>query len=405
MKKKIVIIGSGHAGGMLCSNLIKEDFDADITIIGNEAFLPYARPELSKGLLEGTIDEKRIYLKSNDFYKKNGVNLINNTYVNSIKREEQTIVTNDDYEISYDYLVFATGSSLIKFKSSCDEKKLFYLRTLSQSKDIKKLLNRKKLNLGIIGSGYIGLEIASIAAKKNHKVSIFDSEERVLARSTCSDISDFIKDKHKKNGVNFFLKTKIIDIEDHKTFKKIICDDGVEISVDEVIVGIGVKPNISLALEAGLNCDNGIVVDEDCRTSDDKIFAIGDCTYSKDLFYEKFLRIESVHNAITQSKIASAAIADQNRPNYETPWFWTNQYDLRIFFTGISNNYDEKITIGSIEKESFSICYFNNQRLIAVDSINRNRDYMQAKKIISNGSHRNKELLDLEHISLKDMFF
>jgi len=204
MKNKVVIVGAGHAGGMLCSNLIREGFNGEITIIGSEPFHPYARPELSKGLLQNTVDENRIYLKNENFYKRNNINIITNSVVYSIKRNEQKILTDSNQEISYDYLVLATGSNVKKIKSGCNQKKLFYLRTLSDSKNIKKLLNRRNTNLGIIGSGYIGLEVASVASKNNHTVSLFDTESRVMKRSTCPEVSQFIKSKHEKNGVNFF---------------------------------------------------------------------------------------------------------------------------------------------------------------------------------------------------------
>jgi len=202
----------------------------------------------------------------------------------------------------------------------------------------------------------------------------------------------------------FFLESKIIDIEDHQFFKKIILNNGSEITVDEVIVGVGVEPRIMLAHEAELECNNGIVVNEDCITTDPNILAIGDCTYAMNELYNEYHRIESVHNAVKQSKIASAYLTGNVRPKYEVPWFWSNQYDLKILFTGISNNYDEKFIRGSIEKESFSICYFNNDQLVAVDSINRSRDSMQARTIIGSDLIRSDKLEDLKNINLKDMF-
>lgn len=405
MKNKVIIVGSGHAGGMVCTNLIRHGFEGEITIIGDEEYIPYARPELSKGLLDNSVDENRIFLRNSNFYKDNGVNLISNTTIINIDRNKQKIFSDDNNEFQYDYLVLATGSSLRKIESSCNQEKILYLRKLQDSKNIKNIFDKDKSDIGIIGSGYIGLELASVAAKKNHNVYVFDSEERVLKRSTCLEVSEFIRNKHENNGVNFFLNTKIIDIEDHNTYKKIIYENGSNIDVNEVIVGIGVKPNISLAIEADIKCDDGIIVDEDCRTSDHKIFAVGDCTYAYNKLYDKFFRIESVHNAIKQADTAASAIANHVRPNYETPWFWTNQYDLKIFFTGISENHDEKIILGSIKNESFSICYFKNQQLIAVDSINRNRDYIQAKKIIGNDSYRYAESSDLENTNLKDIFY
>ena len=402
MNSKVVIVGSGHAGGMLSIQLRKQGFQGEITIIGDEPFIPYARPELSKGFLTEKTNENGIYLKTKDYYKRNTITTLQNLSVTSINKKECLVETNNEESIQYDILVLATGSKVRKIKSSCSQEQLYYLRTINDSKKIKCLLNRKNIDIGIIGSGYIGLEVASIAAKKNHSIYLFDSEERVMKRSTCPEISEFIESKHKKNGVDLLLGNKIKDIEDHKNFKKIICNNNA-VKVDEIIVGIGIEPNITLAVEAGLDCDNGIITDENCMTSETNILAIGDCTNAQNPLYDKYLRIESVHNALQQSKIATSYIMGIEKPEYEVPWFWSNQYDLKITFTGISNHYDEKLLRGSIEKESFSICYLKNNRLIAMDSINRMKDFIQSKKIMGRNFIKDKNKISDENINLKDL--
>ena len=312
MKNDAVIIGAGHAGGMTAISLRQRQYQGSITLIGEENSLPYQRPALSKGFLAGEIEEKRLYLKSQDYFDKNNIRIIRNCKVVAIDRNNKTILLENQKQLGYEKLIIATGSIVNKLKTSSRETDLYYLRTIRDSLKIREKL-RSKNKITIIGAGYIGLEIASIATKKNLEVSVLELENRVMGRVVSAEVSDFFQKKHQSEGVEFKFNTSITDIEDRGKQKRIICSDGSFLNTDVVVIGVGIKPNIELAISSGLKCDNGILVDVNGQTSDPHIFAVGDCSNHPNNIFKQRLRLESVQNAVEQAKSIAASIAGKSQ--------------------------------------------------------------------------------------------
>ena len=382
MKDDAVIIGAGHAGGMTAISLRQRQYQGSITLIGEENYLPYQRPALSKGFLAGEIEEKRLYLKSQDYFDKNNIRIIRNCKVVAIDRNNKTILLENQKQLGYEKLVIATGSIVNKLKTSSRERDLCYLRTIRDSLKIREKL-RSKNKITIIGAGYIGLEIASIATKKNLEVSVLEQENRVMGRVVSAEVSDFFQKKHQSEGVEFKFNTSITDIEDRGKQKRIICSDGSFLNTDVVVIGIGIKPNIELAISSGLKCDNGILVDVNGQTSDPYIFAVGDCTNHPNNIFKQRLRLESVQNAVEQAKSIAASITGSHKPYQEVPWFWSDQYNIKLQIAGISQDHDHRVIRGYPEEEKFAVFYQKEKRLIAVDAINSPKEFMVGKKWIA----------------------
>ena len=402
MKNDAVIIGAGHAGGMTAISLRQRQYQGSITLIGEEDFLPYQRPALSKGFLAGEIEEKRLYLKSQDYFDKNNIHIIRNCKVVAIDRNNKTILLENQKQLGYEKLVIATGSIVNKLKTSSKETDLYYLRTIRDSLKIREKL-RSKNKITIIGAGYIGLEIASIATKKNLEVSVLEQENRVMGRVVSAEVADFFQKKHQSEGVEFKFNTSITDIEDRGKQKRIICSDGSFLNTDVVIIGVGIKPNIELAKSSGLTCDNGILVDANGQTSDPHIFAVGDCSNHPNNIFKQRLRLESVQNAVEQAKSIAASIAGSHKPYQEVPWFWSDQYNIKLQIAGISQDHDHRVIRGFPEEEKFAVFYQKEKRLIAVDAINSPKEFVTGKKLIERQTEIPLELLQDMNFDLKEM--
>jgi len=400
MKNDVVIIGAGHAGGMTAISLRQQKYQGSITLIGEENLLPYQRPALSKGFLSGEIEERRLYLKSQDYFDKNNIHVIRNCKVVAIDRNNKAILLENQKQLGYEKLIIATGSVVNKLKTRSRETGLYYLRTIEDSLKIRENL-RNKNKITIIGAGYIGLEIASIAIKKNLEVNVLELENRVMKRVVSAEVSDFFQKKHQSEGVEFKFNTSITDIEDRGKQKRIICSDGSFFNTDAVVVGVGIKPNIELAKSSGLRCDNGILVDDNGQTSDPHIFAVGDCSNHPNNIFKQRLRLESVQNAVEQAKSIAASIAGSVKPYQEVPWFWSDQYNIKLQIAGISQNYDRCVVRGFPEKEKFAVFYQKDKRIIAVDAINSPKEFMVGKKWIAMQTKIPFELIQNMDIDLR----
>jgi 3-phenylpropionate/trans-cinnamate dioxygenase ferredoxin reductase component len=398
MKHEIVIVGSGHAGGMLAIFLRKYKYRGKITIIGNENFLPYQKPGLSKQFLAGEIEQERLYLRNPDFFKRNNISLILNTGVISVNRVDQTLLLGNKKLIEYKTLVLATGSRVNKINN--DNNDTCYLRTINDSIRLRSLLKSSN-KISIVGAGFIGLEIAAISIKKGLEVEVIENSNRVLSRVVSQEMSSFFQGKHKSEGVNFTFNTSVSKIIKKNNSYEIVLKNNTTKQSDIVAIGIGVKPNIKIAEEAGLKCNNGIVVDENCITSDKNILAIGDCTYHPNKIFNTHFRLESVQNAVDQALTASKFLLGVPEPYNEVPWFWSDQYNISLQIAGISDHYDDLIIRGSIEQEKFSILFFKEGKLTGIESINSPKDFVSSKKIIKNSIKIDKALLQNDNFNLK----
>jgi 3-phenylpropionate/trans-cinnamate dioxygenase ferredoxin reductase subunit len=237
--------------------------------------------------------------------------------------------------------------------------------------------------LVLVGGGYIGLEIAAVAAGLGLAVTVLEAQPTVLARVTCPAVARFFEDIHRRAGVTIRCATTVTCIEDNSSSARVVLDSGEYIDADLVVVGIGLLPNVDLASAAGLTCENGVVVDSRCQTSVAGIYATGDCTQYPSPIYGRPLHLESVHNAIEQAKTAAAAILGKDKPFSQVPWFWSDQYDIKLQTPGVNNGYDEVIIRGDTATASFAAFYLQSGRLLAVDAINRPREFMAAKALIA----------------------
>jgi 3-phenylpropionate/trans-cinnamate dioxygenase ferredoxin reductase subunit len=385
--ERIVIIGAGHAGGEAAMRLRQLGFAGDVTVIGAEAQAPYQRPPLSKAYLLGELSLERLLLRPLTTYNDERITLILNRKVQFIDRAGKNVRIEGGRVLPYDALILATGSRARTLPlAGADLPGVHLLRTVEDVDAIRANL-QPGARLGVIGAGYIGLEVAAIARKLNAEVTVIEAAERPLARVTSPEVAGFFLDQHVAHGVRFELGAQAAVLKGDDRVRAIGLADGGEVACDIVIAGIGVLPETGLAETAGLQIQNGVAVDADMRTSDPAIFAIGDCVSRPMVHYrDRRARLESVHNAIEGAKIAAAALMGQPRPTEEAPWFWSDQYDLKLQIAGLFNGYDQIVMRGDMAEKSFAAFYLKAGRLIAVDAVNRPGEYLGAKQLIQRGA-------------------
>ena len=401
---KVLIIGGGHAGANVAFTLRKDGFKGDIDVLSNEEFLPYHRPPLSKDFLKKNIEIEKIFFKPKSFYLENNISFHPSTAIDSVDVTLKKVSTANE-QFAFDYLVFATGASpRILSMPNADAKNLFYLRKISDVLDIHQQLDAAQ-DIVLIGGGYIGLEVASAMVELGLRVIILEAEERILKRVTSPELSDFYQSIHEAKGVKIICNARVSClIAESQMISCVELDSGEKISADAVLAGIGAIPNTQLAEAAGLECNNGITTDQYCRTSNPHILAAGDCTCSFNTLLNKNIRLESVPNALSQAKVVSSSIIGNELYNKELPWFWSDQYDLKLQMAGLSSGYDETIVLGDIGSTEFIACYGKNGYLIAVDSVNQPKQFMLFKRALSNGYKLEMELIKNENFQPESIF-
>ncbi len=383
MAESVIIIGGGQAGAQAAVSLRQEGWDGGITILAEEEVAPYQRPPLSKKFLEGALDFDRLLLKPEKFYTEQNIDLRLGVRAVAIDPDAKTVLLGSGDKLQYRKLIIATGTEARRLPiQGSDADGVFCLRTATDAIALQARLN-ENASVAIIGAGYIGLEVAATARKLGAKVTIIEAAPRVMSRVTGDFLSQYLQRYHVVKGAKLLLQASLTYFEvDGQKLIACVFDDGECVNVDTAVVGIGVSPCSALAEKTDVDCDNGIKVDEYCRTNIDDIFAVGDCTNHYNDHYSINVRLESVHNAIEQGKTAAATICGKNKPYRQVPWFWSDQYDLKIQSVGISAGHDEHVVVGDPEADSFSVLYFNDQRLIAADSICRPADYMVVRKLL-----------------------
>lgn len=380
----VVIIGAGHAGGSAAAFLRQYGYDGQITLIGAESSLPYQRPPLSKAWLKGEAGEDDLQLRPQAFYDSNNITVHLSTSVEAINTEAQEIVLSNG-RLSYDHLIIATGSKARPFNVPGSDRVAHYLlRTLTHAETFKPLLETGG-HIGLIGAGYVGLEVAASARKLGCEVTVFERESRILARVASTELSEAFTRIHREAGVNLQTNAHVAGLASVGQKEIVVLEDGIEHLFDHLLVGIGALPADDLAQAAGITCVNGIVVDHEARTSAATVFAIGDVT-SREIkpWYEGRYRLESVPNALEQAKQAAAAITGFKAPTPEVPWFWSDQYEYKLQIAGISRLDAQLITRGDPDSGAFSVFHLNkNQQLICVEAVNRPADFMAGKQLIA----------------------
>ncbi len=382
--ENLLIIGAGQSAIQCISTLKKEGYSGSITLVGEEEHLPYQRPPLSKGFLEDSLNKERLYFKKLEFFTENKVQLYLGLSAEKLEIDNQKVYLSDNSVLEFDKLVFATGSRvrLLDFPGS-ELKSIFYLRDLDDAEAIKKDLETSE-NLVIIGAGYIGLEAAAIAAKKNKKVTIIEMADRVMNRTVDPQISEYYLNLHESYGVKFHFNTSLETINEVSNSLEVVCSDGTEVKADSVLIGAGVVPNIELAEEAGINCDNGIIVNEFGQTNFKNIYACGDCTNHPNKILNKNLRLESVHNAMEQAKTVASSVMNNPMEYNQVPWFWSDQYDHKLQIVGLSGDHDMVTMRGNTNDAKFMLFYTKDEELIAVNAINNPKEFLISRKLVAN---------------------
>ncbi len=384
MKKlTAVIIGASHAAAQLSTSLRQEGWDGDIIMIGDEPYLPYHRPPLSKTFLSGDKSADDLLIRPAAFYEKNQIQFRQGRVI-AIDRARQILQLSDGSELAYDKLALCLGARVRKITLPGSELAgVHYVRNIADVDGIKTHVGKAKQAV-IIGGGYIGLETAAALRKQGISVVVLEMAERILQRVTAPELSEFYTRVHTEEGVIIHTGVSIIGIEGSTHVESVSCANGLTFPADLVVIGVGVIPNVELAEAADIVVDNGIVVDMNCSTNDPNIVAAGDCTNHFDTHYNRRIRLESVPNASEQGKVAAASLCGLSKEYKNLPWFWSDQYDLKLQIAGLSHGYDQVIIRGDIHTgRSFAAFYLHNGQLIAADCVNRPQEFMLSKKMIA----------------------
>jgi 3-phenylpropionate/trans-cinnamate dioxygenase ferredoxin reductase component len=401
MISTIVVVGGGQAGAQAIDTLRREGFTGRLLLIGDEPELPYQRPPLSKKYLSGELTADRLPFRHRAFYEEHRVELRLGLQAVALDPRARRLELADGEVLSYDRLLLALGSGVRRLTCpGADLPGVHYLRTVADVTPI-----RAAIKLGsrvvIIGGGYIGLETAATCRHMGCEVSVLELADRVMNRVVAPCVSQFFEQEHRAQGIQILCNTRVTRLEGAKCVERAVCADGTEIAADLVIVGVGAIATTALASAAGLACDNGIIVDEYCRTQDEAIFAAGDCSNHPSLRFGRRVRIESVDNAFEQAKSAALNMLDRKVAHDRVPWFWSDQYDSKLLIAGLSEDYDRQVLRGDPATRSFSVCYLKGSELIAVEAINHSKDYMAGRKLIAERAQMNLAKLANPDLALK----
>ncbi|MEO9825022.1 MAG: FAD-dependent oxidoreductase [Paracoccaceae bacterium] len=377
----IIIIGAGQAGASLAEKLRAEGFDGKVTLIGEEPVPPYERPPLSKAYLLGESEKERLFLRPQAVYDDREIILKLGASVSAIDTEEMTVAVGDEV-LAYDQLALTTGSDPIRLPDAIggDLEGVFTVRSLA---DIDAMSPRftKGAHVLVVGGGYIGLEAAAVASKLGLNVTLVEMAERILGRVAAPETADVVRALHQQNGVEIREGVGLERLSGKGAVSGAKLTDGTTLDVDFVIAGIGIRPSTALAQAAGITCENGISVDAQGHTSAPNVWAAGDCTSFP--YSDGILRLESVQNAIDQAQTVARNMMDAGEPYVPYPWFWSDQYDLKLQIAGLNTGYDQVVTRKGEAGQSH--WYFKNGTFIAVDAMDAARDYMVGKRLLEMG--------------------
>lgn len=404
-----IIVGAGHAAGELATHMRDNGWRGRISVIGEESSLPYHRPPLSKAYLAGTVTAQSLLIKPMAVFESANIEFIGGVRVNTIDRSGSRVHLADGRTAHYDRLILATGGRprplpVPRIQQRTPDN-FHYLRTLADVDRMREQFKPGK-RLVIIGGGYVGLEVAAVAIERGLNVTILEALPRVLARVTAPELSAFYATRHRNAGVEIRTDTQVEDVQlnpSGNAITAVVSVDGSWFEADLVVVGIGLVPNVELASDAGLAVDNGILVDEFGQTSDPNIYAAGDCTNHPNRLFGRRLRLESVPNALEQARCVAASVCGKPKAYASVPWFWSDQYNLKLKMVGLSQGYDQLVIRGTTESDCFAAFYLKDGYLLAVDTVNRAPEFMLAKRLISERTRVDPCRLADEGIPVKDL--
>ncbi len=383
MEDTLVLVGASHAAAQAVDSLRREGHAGRIVLIGDEPRLPYQRPPLSKKYLAGELEADRLWIRPAPFYEQRRVELMLGRRVERLDLSGRSVRLDDGSDIAYGRLLLATGArARPPAVPGADLPGIHCLRSMDDVDRIRAELSSVR-RVVIVGAGYIGLECAASCIKLGLAVTVLEMADRVMSRVVAPEMSAFYGAEHASHGVAIRLNERLERFEGTGRVAAVRCADGSAYPADLVIVGIGILPNVELAADAGIACDNGITVNRYCRTSDPDVYAIGDCASHPSPRYGRRIRLESVDNAFEQAKTAAANICGREVIHDKVPWFWSDQYDLKLQIVGLAEGYDRVVLRGDPAARAFSCCYLRGSELIALDAVNHVKDFMSARKLIA----------------------
>jgi 3-phenylpropionate/trans-cinnamate dioxygenase ferredoxin reductase subunit len=398
-----VIVGGGHAGGTVAGLLRLYGFEGQVTILGEEPAAPYQRPPLSKAYLKGEVELAALELKGPDFYAEQGIELRTGVLVEGLDRRARMIALSDGSALPYDVCILATGARARRLDvPGSDLAGVLELRTVADANALKAVLG-PGARLAVIGGGYVGLEAAAAARSLGAEAVVIERETRVLARVACQPLSDFYQARHRAEGVEFRLGAELEAFGSGPDGRvgSVRLRDGMRIPCTVALVGVGAVPNDELARESGLPCPNGVEVDENARTNDPAVFAIGDVSWRPLPIYDRAFRLESVPNALEQAKQAAAAIVGRPRPPDETPWFWSDQYDLKLQIAGVAFEAEDMLIRGDPEAGRFAVFHLQRDRILAVEAVNAPAEFLASRQLIARRTRVSRAALADVAVSMK----
>jgi 3-phenylpropionate/trans-cinnamate dioxygenase ferredoxin reductase subunit len=390
VSERIVIVGAGQSAGVAAASLREQAYGGEIVVVGEEKVGPYQRPPLSKNYLAGQMAAEQLQLKPAKFYVERGIELLLGVRATEIEREAKRVRLDNGQSLAYSKLLLATGSRPLRL-SLPGADRVHYLRTLADDEAIRAEMGSGKRAV-IVGGGYIGLEAAAVAVQSGMQVTVLEASDRILGRVSGPVVAEFFRAVHESRGVVIRPSMQLQAFEGGKRVEAVVCARE-RFPADLVIVGIGIEPNVELAASAGLGCDNGIVVDEFTRTADPDVHACGDCTNHPNGLLGTRLRLESVQNAIDQARAAASNLCGKPKAYAELPWFWSNQYDLRLQIAGLAGGHDAVLVRGAVAASGFSVMYLRGGKLIAVDTVNAPREHLAFRKVLAAGADIDAERL------------
>jgi len=402
MISTIVVVGGGQAGAQAVDTLRREGFAGRLLLICDEPALPYQRPPLSKKYLSGELTAERLPFRHRAFYDEHRIELKLGVRAVALDPRARRVDLDNGEVLSYDRLLLCLGATARRLTCpGADLAGLHYLRTVADVTLIRAAI-KPGSRVAIIGGGYIGLETAATCRHMGCEVTVLELADRVMSRVVSPCVSEFFAREHRAQGIRILCNMQVTRIEGAGRVERVVCADGSETAADALIVGVGAMATTALASDAGLACDNGILVDEYCRTQDEAIFAAGDCTNHPSPRFGRRVRIESVDNAFEQAKTAALNLLDRKIAHDRVPWFWSDQFDSKLLIAGLSQDYDRQVLRGEPASRSFSVCYLKGEELMAVEAINHSKDYMAARNLIADRARMNLTKLANPNLALKE---
>lgn len=401
---RIVIVGAGQAAARAADTLRRRGFAGSIALVGDEPCWPYQRPPLSKKYLAGALDRDRIVIRQAQFYTDRAIEAYLGRRAEELDRRTQRIRLDDGSTLAYDTLLLATGSRPRTISlPGAELDGIHVLRTVADADRFRDALTQRR-RLVVVGGGYIGLEVAATCREVGLEVTVLEMAERVMSRVVCAEVSTFYEAEHAQRGVRIVCNARISAFTERTAGRvgAVWCADGSEHPADIVMIGVGASPAVELAVQAGIECSNGILVDAHCRTSDPRIYAAGDCTNHPNLRYARRVRLESVDNAVEQGATAALNMLGIATQHNTVPWFWSDQFDLKLIIVGLTLGYDRLVLRGDPRGRSFSACYLRDGELIAIDTINSAGDQIAARKLIAARARPDLSKLANAEIPLRD---